>query len=141
MIQPCKISIQYSKMGNNIGLLFLGGVAVWLFSQPVPAKTVTVRRRKGRAGGLWNTELPHLYGHDEPRIPVTPTVGSLGSAQGLVEHLYKSRQAFYKQQEDEGRKILNESLLMVHGEPGDESGWIIEPYFPLSTLNKEFKER
>ena len=124
-------------MGNNIGLLLLGGAAVWVLAQPVPERVVHVRKRKGRAGGMWQTELPHLYGEDEPNIPITPTVSSQSTAQGLEGHLYRSRQAFYKQQGDEGHKILEDDIPAVFGEPQDESGWIIEPHFPLREVNRE----
>ena len=112
------------------GALILGaGLALWMIGNkqdPVQVK----RGDKTDTGGLWNTELPHFYQEEEPREPI-PVVGGkpLDTGVGLEEHLMRSRQAFFKQQADDGMRIMEQELPALIGEGQDESGWILMPRF------------
>ena len=115
---------------SSFGIIAIGAAIAFALSRRADTTTVVVPP----VAGHWATSLKHFYGEEEPKIPLEWTGGtSKDTAAGLVRHLQLTRQAFFKQQEREGDKLMaREPMIIMHGDQ-DESGWILQPRYRHQT--------
>lgn len=143
---------------SGLGLIVVGGAVVWIMSTQSDRKAIPDDAGSGSktdTGGMWQTELPFLYGEDEPRGPLGNSGGPLAdpaeaqmrhiggrnddTAVGLEERLHAARQQFLREQFERGMSKHMADIPLRYGDNNDESSWIIEPSFAKGPRHPEEK--